>query len=318
MTPEIDVVVVVYNRYDLTEACLEHLDRQTVPHRLIICDNGSTDGTSERLQADWPAARLLRLERNSPFAVACNMGVKAGTGDVVVLLNNDVQCRPDFLEAAVAPLLADPTVGSVATLMLQPGEQLIDSFGMSCDPTLAGYPRLHGRPAAAADTADSVLVGPPGTATAYRRTAWEQVGGLDERLFAYGEDFDLALRLASAGWRTAAAAGAVGVHLGSATHRHRSRRQRYHGGFGRGYLLRRYGVLRGRHALRALLTETLVATGDLAISRDTAAFRGRLAGWHGAAGLPRLPRPPEETIDHSIDLARSFALRRGAYGLRSA
>ncbi len=311
-------MLVVYNHYDLTRTCLEHLDRQTAPHNLIICDNGSTDGTFERLQADWPAARLLRLEHNSPFAVACNMGVKAGTGDFVVLLNNDVQCRQDFLEAAVAPLLADPAVGSVATLMLQPGEQLIDSFGMRCDPTLAGFQRLHGHPTVEADPTDPVLIGPPGTATAYRRTAWEQVGGLDEHFFAYGEDFDLALRLGSAGWRTVAAVEAVGVHLGSATHRHRSSRQRYHGGFARGYLLRRYGVLRSRQALRALLTEGVVVIGDLVISRDTAAFRGRLAGWRAAGGLPRLSRPPDETIDHSIGLASSLALRRGVYGRRAA
>ena len=45
-----------------------------------------------------------------------------------------------------------------------------------------------------------LLAGPAGTAAAYRRAAWEQVGGLDESIFAYMEDFDLALRLRSAGW----------------------------------------------------------------------------------------------------------------------
>ena len=98
------------------------------------------------------------------------------------------------------------------------------------------------------------------------------------------EDFDLALRLRSAGWRTVVAADAVGVHLGSATHGHRSAWQRRHGGFGRGYVLRRYGVLRGRTAPRTLVTEAVVVLGDLAISRDLAALRGRLAGWRAAPG----------------------------------
>ena len=78
-------------------------------------------------------------------------------------------------------------------------------------------------------------LGPAGAAAAYRRTAWEQVGGMDERIFAYMEDFDLALRLRAAGWRTVAAPDARGVHLGSASHGHRSASQRSHGGFGRGY-----------------------------------------------------------------------------------
>src|SRR5438270_781687 len=82
-----------------------------------------------------------------------------------------------------------------------------------------------------------VLAGPAGTAAAYRRRALEQVGGLDESIFAYMEDFDLALRLRSGGWEAVLASDAVGVHLGSATHGHRSAWQRRHGGFGRGYML---------------------------------------------------------------------------------
>ena len=56
----------------------------------------------------------------SGFAEACNRGAQEGSGDLVVLLNNDVECEPDFLERLRRPF-ADPGVGSVATLMLQPG-----------------------------------------------------------------------------------------------------------------------------------------------------------------------------------------------------
>jgi hypothetical protein len=136
-------------------------------------------------------------------------------------------------------------------------------------------------------------------------------------MFAYMEDFDLALRLRSAGWSTSAAADALGIHLGSATHTHRSAWQRRHGGFGRGYLLRRCGVLRGRSAPRALVTEAIVVVGDLAISRDLAALQGRVAGWRAARGRPRLPQPPADAIDATITFRQSLALRRGAYGRRA-
>jgi hypothetical protein len=132
------------------------------------------------------------------------------------------------------------------------------------------------------------------------------------------EDFDIALRLRSAGWGTAAAPDAQGVHLGSATHTHRSAWQRRHGGFGRGYVLRRYGVLRGRSAPRALATEAIVVLGDLAISRDLAALGGRVSGWRAAGGRPRLPAPPPEAIDATIRFRDSLALRRGVYGRRAA
>jgi len=197
--------------------------------------------------------------------------------------------------------------------MLAPGGRRIDSVGLVADPTLAGFPRLQGHDATEASSPHPVLTGPAGAAAAYRRTAWESVGGMDERIFAYMEDLDVALRLRAGGWGTVAAAQARGIHLGSASHGHRSASQRRHGGFARGYLLRRYGVLRSRLWLRALAMETVVVLGDLAISRDLAALRGRVAGWRAAADAPRLPTAPAQALDTSIDFRRSLALRRGVY-----
>jgi GT2 family glycosyltransferase len=316
--PSIDVVIVAYNNYELTADCLRHLRAQTAPHRLIVVDNGSTDDTRARVREEWPEAQLECFDENRGFAEACNRGVATGSGDVVVLLNNDVECRPDFIERLVAPLAADVAVGSVAALLLRPGEQEIDSAGLAADRTLAGFPRLQGLPVEDARSPRPVLAGPAGTAAAYRRTAWVQAHGLDETIFAYMEDFDLTLRLRAQGWRTVLATDAVGIHLGSATHGHRSRRQRRHGGFGRGYLIRRYGLLRGRTAPRTLLTELTVVLGDLVISHDLAALQGRLAGWRAGRRAPTLPRPPREAIDPSITFLDSLALRRGVYGRRAA
>ena len=318
MCPSIDVVIVAYGRYELTDSCLRHLRGQTIDHRVIIVDNGSTDDTRARVRAQWPDVHLESFDDNRGFAEACNRGVAAGSGEIVVLLNNDVDVRPDFLERLVAPLQADPEVGLVAALMLQPGERLIDSAGLTADVTLGCFPRLQGLDVAAAERERPVLAGPAGTAAAYRRSAWEQVGGLDEAIFAYMEDFDLALRMRSAGWKAVLAAGAVGVHQGSATHGHRSAWQRRHGGFGRGYLLRRYGLLHGRTAARTLATEAVVVLADLAISHDLAALRGRLSGWHAARRAPQLSPPPAEAVDHATSFRDSLAMRRGVYARRPA
>lgn len=318
MPASIDVVIVAYGRYELTDDCLRHLRGQTVEHRVILVDNGSTDDTSARVRKEWPEVWLERFDENRGFAEACNRGVAAGAGEIVVLLNNDVDTHPDFLARLVAPLPADPKVGSVAALMLQPGERLIDSAGLTADATLACFPRLQGLPASQAGCERPVLTGPAGTAAAYRRAAWEQVGGLDEAMFAYMEDFDLALRLRSAGWSTVLAPDAFGVHLGSATHGHRSAWQRRHGGFGRGYLLRRYGLLRGRGAVRTLATEVVVVGADLVISRDLAALGGRVAGWRAGRRAARRTRPPAEAVDDTIGFRDSLALRRGVYGRRAA
>jgi len=309
----IDVVVVAFNHFDLTASCLRHLAEQSREHRLFVVDDGSTDGTAERLEAEWPAAVVDRIERNGGFATACNRGVSAGTGEVVVLLNNDVDCRPDFLERLVAPMEADPAIGSVAALSIQPGEQNIDSVGMTADPTLAAFQRGHGRPLNEATADRPVLTGPAGAAAAYRRSAWEHLGGLEEALIAYMEDFDLALRLRSSGWQTTLAADAVAVHLGSATYGHRSSRQRHRGGYARAFMLRRYGVLRRRVGPRALVTEAIVVAGDLVLSRDLVALRGRIEGWRAAQGAARMPWPPAHAIEPGIGFRASLDLRRGIY-----
>ncbi len=317
MSPTIDVVIVAFGRYELTDSCLRHLRVQRPEHRVILVDNGSTDDSAARVAGDWPDVHLERFADNRGFAEACNRGVAAGAGEIVALLNNDVDVHPDFLEKLVAPLADDPKVGSVATLMLQPGEQLIDSAGLAADVTLAGFPRLQGLQAWQAEREDPVLAGPTGTAAAYRRSAWEEVGGLDEAIFAYMEDFDLALRLRSAGWSSVLASDAVGVHLGSATHGHRSAWQRKHGAFGRGYMLRRYGLLRTRSAPRTIATEAAVVLADMAISRDLAALRGRVSGWRAGSPAPRLSLPPRDAVDHTITFRESGALRRGVYGRRA-
>jgi N-acetylglucosaminyl-diphospho-decaprenol L-rhamnosyltransferase len=314
MTPEIDVVVPVHNGWHLTESCLAHLGRQTVAHRVILCDNGSTDGTVDRARVAFPGVQVVELGANLGFPTACNRGVRAGDGEIVVLLNNDVDCRPDFLDRLVAPIRCVDTIGSVASLLLKPGEQRIESYGLAVDPTLAGYPRLRGLPPEQAQATDPVLVGPSGAAGAYRRRAWEEVGGLDEGVFSYGEDVDLALRLRAAGWRARAAPDAVAVHVGSASAVRRSEWQRYHGGFARGYFLRRYGVLRGRAGPRAILTEGIVILGDAAIfSHDLAALRGRIAGWRAAARVPRRTPPPPDAVDRRITTWRSMRLRVAVY-----
>ncbi len=308
MTLSIDVVVPTYRRWELAERCLEHLARQTVQHAVYVCED-SGDGVPAELRARFLDVRFLELGENRGFSIACNTAIAAGDGDVVVMLNNDAFVRPDFLEHVVAPFEADPGVGSVAALTLQDDERKIDNFGLTVDPTLAGHAIARGRNREWALRASPVIVGPGGGANAYRRSALDQVGGYDERLVMYGSDLDLALRLAAAGWRVAAAPDAVAVHPRSSSMGHRSSKAREQAGFARAYMVRRYGLLRGRRSARVLATEAVVVLGELVFSRDAVGLRSRLRGWRAAAGLPRHPLPPAAVVDRSIGFLRSLALR---------
>ena len=296
MTPSIDVVVPVHGGWELTRRCLETLASQTVHHRVLVVDNASPDDTARRVREEWPDVTLVPMEGNHGYAAAVNAGTAAGEGDAVVVLNNDVEADPDFLERLVAPLAADRRLGMTTPLLLRPGRQKVDGAGLVADATLAAWPRLQGRPTADADVADGVHAGPSGAAGAFRREALEQVGGFDERIFMYGEDLDAVLRLRAAGWEAAMAPGALAVHVGGASSGRRSQWQRRQFAWARGYLLRRWGVLRTRAAARALALESAAVVGDLLASRDFAALGGRLAGWRAARGLQRR-RLPEEALD---------------------
>lgn len=155
-----------------------------------------------------------------------------------MLINNDVDVAPDFLELAVQPLRADERVGAVAALTTRPGTGVVDQFGVQLDAGLCAYARGTGQ------DPDRLAVGPLaapcGAAVAYRRAAYEQIGGFDEQLFAYSEDLDLGLRLLEASRHFAEARDARGVHLGSATAGVGSPWQRSLGSFGRGFILGRY------------------------------------------------------------------------------
>jgi N-acetylglucosaminyl-diphospho-decaprenol L-rhamnosyltransferase len=303
----VDVVIPIHGHREVTERCLAALAAQTLAHRTILVDDASPDDSATLIPQRFPEIEVVRLEANRGFASACNAGIARGAGEVVVVLNNDVIAPPGFLERLTAPFAQDTRLGSAASVLRRPDSGLIDSAGLTVDATLAGFPRLQGYTADRASADQPVLLGPAGAAGAYRREALLAVGGLDEQIFFYQEDVDLALRLRAAGWGTVLVGDAQAEHLGSTTAGAGSPWQRRQGALARGYLLRRYGVLSGRHAPRALATEAIAAVGDAVLSRDLAALRGRVAGWRGARCGRR--HAPVDGIDATIGFIASLRLR---------
>lgn len=310
--PDIDVVITAFGRIDLTRSCLDHLSQQTRTHRVILVDNGSLDDTQSVVMQDYPHVHLIRIDNNAAFSVATNKGVAEGNSPFIVLMNNDVDCPPDFLANLVRPLEQQPSTGSVTALLLQPNGDRVDSFGLATDRTLSCFPRNRGERSPSPQDANLTLLGPAGAAAAFRREAWAAVGGLDEHLPGYMEDFELAIRLRCAGWGTASARNAVAIHVGSATFGHLSARQRWLGGFGRGYVLRRYRLLRKGVGVQVAATEIAVTVIDGVLHRDLAALRGRVSGWRIAGDLEPREFPPVSAIDQSISFIDSLRRRRAS------
>jgi GT2 family glycosyltransferase len=290
---------------------LQSLRGQTERLDVVVVDNGSTDGSVDSVRADFPEVTLLELGENLGFGTALNRAVAAHPADGILLLNSDVECEPGFCAALTGAL--GESVDMAAGVLLQEREPtLIDSAGVVADRTLMGFDHLHGEPAEAAADAPAPL-GPTGGAALYRRDAWDAVGGFDERIFLYYEDLDLALRIAARGGRCALAPSARALHAYSASLGAASGAKYSRTGWSRGYMLRRYGVMRDpRLALRAVACEGAICAGQVLRDHTAAGLRGRLRGFRGGAGLPKRGAGTAPLLD--ISAREALALRRARRG----
>ena len=286
---------------------LRGLGAQTSAADVVLVDNGSSDDSVELARRELPEVKVLELGENLGFGPALNRAVAAHPADAVILINNDAEPEPRFVEALLDGL--GTGVDSVAGVLLQErAPELIDSAGVVADATLMGFDHLHGEPAAVAAGAADPL-GPTGGAALYRREAFERVGGFDERIFLYYEDLDLSLRLAAVGGRCRLAPEARALHAYSASLGAASAAKYRRTGWSRGYMLRRYGVMGSpRLALRALACEGALCAGQLLKDRTAAGLKGRLRGWRDGADLE--PRDVDGAALLDLSAREALALRR--------
>lgn len=308
-TPKLSVYIPNLDGGARLRRTLETLAAQTMPAPVVVIDNGSRDDSPAA--AEREGAHVIRLDQNIGFGRALNLGVAEFPAERLVFLNNDVECEPRLLEALVEASEAEAADTVAGVLLQMEREDLIDSAGVVADRTLLAWDYLHGAPVEEATTAVPPL-GPTGGAALVKRDIFERVGGFDERIFAYLEDLDLALRIRCAGGVCALAPSARALHHHSSTLGSGSAAKNRLMGWSRGYLLRRYGILR-HPALVAptLARELAIAGGQVLVDRTATGITARLAGWSAAAGLPRRPLPADGLLDVStVEALRIRSLRR--------
>lgn len=313
------VVIPTLNAKNILDQALASLHGQTTPTRVMVVDNASTDGTAEMVATKYPNVQIVRNEENLGFGRAINAGLRAaGDADVLVLVNNDVICCPDFIRHITDPF-SDPSIGMVAGVLTQMrAPDRVDSAGIVLDGTLGSADFLSDRPVRTAEAPsgdDRLPMGPCGGAAAYRMSAFRAVGGFDEAFFAYWEDVDLAMRLRLAGWSCALAGNAQAEHRHGATLGAASPRQRALEAFGRGYVLGRYRVTRGRpgKALAVAIRDWPGLLSHLLFRRELTPIRERRRGYRTGIARAAL-RPPFELAGmstwHSVLSQWAFLARR--------
>ena len=217
--PMFSIIIPNWNGAKFLPDCLRSLRRQTFDDfETIVVDNGSEDESLEIVRKEFPEVRVLPLDRNYGFAAACNRGAEEARGDVLVLLNNDTEADPEWLEEIERTLQEHPEAGAIASkILLFDKRNVIHSTGdmMGRD----GIPINRGvweEDKGQYDLYQQVFSA-CGAAAAYRREMWEELGGFDEDLFMYLEDVDLAWRAQLRGWKTVFAPRAKVYHRLSAT-----------------------------------------------------------------------------------------------------
>jgi GT2 family glycosyltransferase len=239
--PDLSVVVASYNTRDLLRECLTTLRGATkgVTTEVIVVDNSSGDGTRTMVEQEFPEVRLLANPKNEGFARANNRALKDARGRFVLLLNPDTLVPPDTIDPLVEFLNANPKVGMVGCRVDRPDGRLDEACKrnfptpwsalarlLALDRLLGigrGYRRSEEDPAGRYEV-DAVV----GAFMLLRRETIEDVGGLDEDYFMFGEDLDWCYRVKQRDWQIYYVGDRSIVHHKGASTRQEPQKMNYH------------------------------------------------------------------------------------------
>jgi N-acetylglucosaminyl-diphospho-decaprenol L-rhamnosyltransferase len=228
-TPAVDsltAVIANWNTADYTIRAAAALESDGLPRgRIVVVDNGSTDGSEERLRRELDGCVLVRIEENVGFARASNVGARTLGGTGYLFVNSDAFLHRPGTLARLAGALADERVGIAVPRILNTDLTLQPSVVPLSSPRVAlvrasGLSRLvpnrwqpswsthwdHGSSREIQAANGAVLL--------VRASAWDALGGFDERLRMYAEDLDVCWRARRLGWAVRFVHDAEFVHLG--------------------------------------------------------------------------------------------------------
>lgn len=166
--------------------------------KIIVVDDASTDCSAQLVERMFAGITLIKRTKNGGFSVAANEGIRADDGEFAVLLNNDVEVTPGFLDP-IMPLFRDDDVFAVSPRILLPNKGNLDE-GAKTGFWHHGMLYMDQRQGL---TEVSPILYATGCAAVYRRSMLDDLGGFSEIYSPfYREDADLGYRAWKRGWRS--------------------------------------------------------------------------------------------------------------------
>lgn len=225
-------LIVNWNAGPLLARCLASLHAQRRrPDRVILVDNASADESLRLAQPELGGVDVVRLSENVGFARANNLAARmAADCDALALLNPDAFAEPGWLDALVEAADRRPEMACFASqMLLDAAPDYLDGTGDSYHVSGRAWRNGHQALRSGAPVDDTEVFAPCAAAALYRRVAFEEAGGFDERYFCYFEDVDLGFRLRLRGHRCLYVHDAVVRHVSSGLGGYRSDFAVYHG-----------------------------------------------------------------------------------------
>ena len=215
---KVSVIIPNYNGMQYVKRCLDSLMAQTLKDwEILFIDNGSADGSRELVEKEYPLVKVIALPENLGFCGAVNIGIHAATAPYVVLLNNDTEAEPEFLQELYDGIRRKPRAFSGGAMMLQfHNREKIDDAGNFYNALGWAFALGKGKPAADYNK-ERKIFSACGGAAIYRKDLLEELGYFDEEHFAYLEDTDIGYRAQIAGYENWYFPKAKVYHVGSGT-----------------------------------------------------------------------------------------------------
>jgi len=213
-TPRVSIIIPAHNNWTMTLKCLWSIasDLAAVAYEVIVVNDASTDVTEPALN-QISGLRVLNLVENQGFVRAVNAGAALALGELIVLLNNDVEVQRGWLDALVDAIDQEEDIGLVGSRLIYPNGVLQEAGGIIFDDA-SGW--NYGRNMNAGDPAFTFprdVDYCSGACVLVRRSVWEKLGGFDLQFApAYYEDADLAFSIRKLGYRVVYEPKSVVVH----------------------------------------------------------------------------------------------------------